>query len=58
MVNGKILNNEIKVTAYADDCTYFMRDKQSTELLLNKIQKFSKLSGLEINRTKIRVSLA
>ena len=48
----KILNNEVKITAYADDCTYFLKDKQSTELLLSHIYKFSKISGLEINRTK------
>ena len=48
----KIEKNEIKLTSYADDATYFMKNKQSTELLLNTIEKFSKVSGLEVNRTK------
>ena len=48
----KIENNELKLTSYADDATYFMRNKQSTECLFNKIGQFSKISGLEVNRTK------
>ena len=48
----KIVNNEVKLTSYADDATYFLRDKNSAETLLFKIEKFSKVSGLEVNRTK------
>ena len=48
----KIVNNEIKVTAYADDSTYFLKDKLSMEFLLSYVEKFSQVSGLEINRTK------
>ena len=48
----KFENNEIKLTAYADDSTYFLRDKTSAENLLSKIELFSKISGLQINRTK------
>ena len=48
----KVENNEIKLTAYADDATYFMKNKQSTEILLSTIEKFSKVSGLEVNRSK------
>ena len=44
----KILKNEIKLTSYADDATYFMKDKMSAEILLTKIIQFSKVSGLEI----------
>ena len=29
----KILNNEIKITAYADDASYFLRDRPSAELM-------------------------
>ena len=45
-------NNEIKLTAYADDSTYFLRNKQSAEVLLRYIASFAQVSGLEINRTK------
>ena len=48
----KIENNEIKLTAYADDASYFLRDKYSAEKLLQKIELFSKISGLEVNRSK------
>ena len=48
----KIENNELKLTAFADDASYFMKDKESAENLLTKIEAFSKVSGLEINRTK------
>ena len=40
------------MTAYADDASYFMRDQNSAERLLTKIQLFSKTSGLEVNRSK------
>ena len=48
----RIENNEIKLTAYADDASYFIRDKYSAENLLQKIELFSKISGLEVNRSK------
>ena len=48
----KVENNEIKLTAYADDACYFLRDKSSAEIFLQKIEQFSKISGLEVNRTK------
>ena len=48
----KIENSELKLTAYADDASYFVRDKKSAEALLGKIGDFSKISGLEVNLTK------
>ena len=48
----KIQNNEFKLTSYADDASYFLKSKNSAEILLNTIQKFSKISGLEVNRSK------
>ena len=48
----KIENNELKFTAYTDDASYFMRDETSAGILLNKIELFSKASGLEVNRSK------
>ena len=48
----KIENNELKLTSYADDATYFMKNKNSAEILLQTIEKFSKISGLEVNRSK------
>ena len=48
----KIENNELKLTTYADDASYFMRYKSSAENLWSKIELFSKTSGLEVNRSK------
>ena len=47
-----IENNELKLTAYADDASYFMKDKVAAEFLLQKVEIFSKISGLQINRSK------
>ena len=48
----RIENNEIKLTAYADDASYFLKDKNSAKNLLGRIEQFSKISGLEINKSK------
>ena len=48
----KIIKNEVKLTSYADDASYFLKDLNSVENLLSKISKFSKVSGLEVNCTK------
>ena len=48
----KIENNEFKLTSYADDASYFLKDKSSAENLLLNIAKFSKVSGLEVNKSK------
>ena len=42
----------IKVSLYADDTTVFVQDLDSVAHLLTLLQKFKKLSGLEINTTK------
>jgi hypothetical protein len=43
----KVVKNNVKLTSYQDDASYFMKDKISAETLLLAIEKFSKLSGLE-----------
>lgn len=47
-----VINNEVKLTSYADDATYFLEDQLSTEHLLRTIEQFSRVSGLEVNKTK------
>ena len=46
------MNDEIKLSAYADDASYFMRDIMSARNLLCQVELFSKVSGLEVNRSK------
>ena len=48
----KIVKNEVKLTSYADDASYFLKDKASAEKVLSVINQLSKVSGLEVNRTK------
>ena len=48
----KLEGHEIKLSAFADDATYFTRDKSSSDKLLATIDSFSKVSGLQINRSK------
>ena len=44
---------EIKLTAFADDMTTFVRDKKSTDKLLKTIDNFGLCSGLKLNRSKL-----
>ena len=48
----KVFNNEIKLTSYADDATYFLKEKLAAEVLPSKIAQFSNVSGLEVNKIK------
>ena len=43
----------IKLTAFADDMTTFVRDKKSTDKLLKTIDNFGLCSGLKLNRSKL-----
>ena len=45
-------DNEIILTGFADDCSYFLNDRLSVTNLLKHVANFSQISGLEINRTK------
>ena len=44
----EVNNHEIKIAQYADDTTVFVRDRDSVLELLNLLEEFSSLSGLEI----------
>ena len=46
------MNNEFLYTAYADDTTFFLKDKISVFETLNILRKFSLVSGLSPNTTK------
>ena len=47
-----IENNEFKLTSYADDASYILKHKNSAANFLLLIHKFSKGSGLEVNKSK------
>ena len=46
------MNNEFLYTAYADDTTFFLKDKISVFETLNILRKFSLVSGISPNTTK------
>ena len=48
----EVNNHEIKIAQYADDTTVFVLDRESVLELLNLLEEFSSLSGLEINTSK------
>ena len=48
----RVLNSEVKLTSFADDASYFLKNKSSAVKLLLVIEQFSSVSGLEVNRTK------
>lgn len=47
-----ILQNTHKLMQYADDLTLFLKDPESIEVTLNKLDEFEKYSGLKININK------
>ena len=48
-----LYNREIKNTAFADDATFMMDGSKKTfTTLINKIDSFSKISGLKLNSSK------
>ena len=48
----RVEGQEIKLSAFADDSSYIIRDESSGINLLSTIGAFSKISGLQINRSK------
>ena len=45
-------NKEIKTSMYADDTTVFVNDTDSILHLLNMLEKFRSISGLQVNTSK------
>jgi len=52
----KILNFEHKLTAYADDSTFFLKNERSVMELLKTFEIFSKYSGLMLNKSKCELA--
>ena len=51
--NGDIRNEQITIALNADDtCTLFLKDLDSVQALLERLEKFRKFSGLELNKLK------
>lgn len=47
-----VLGNQLFITQLADDTTIFLKRSEQTPLVLKKIDKFSKASGLHLNLKK------
>ena len=52
----KMFENTFLYTAYADDSTFFLKDKNSIKELLNKINYFSSFMSLKPNLSKCEVA--
>ena len=50
------MNHEFLYTVYADDTTFFLKDKISVFERLNIFHKFSLVSGLSLNTTKCEIA--
>ena len=56
-INGiNILGFEFKLTAYADDSSFFVKDLNSVKEICNTLGVFVKYSGLKINRSKNEIA--
>ena len=54
--NIRIFGNTFLYTAYADDKTFFLKDKNSIKELLNTVNYFSTFTGLKPNLCKCEVT--
>ena len=45
-------NEQIKLSAFADDTSFFLKDIKSTEAVIHTFQNFGKASGARINKDK------
>ena len=52
----KMFENTFLYTAYADDSTFFLKDRNSVKELLNIINYFSSFMGLKPNLSKWKVA--
>ena len=50
-----IFNNTYKLSAYADDTTFFLKNKDSVDFLLQTFKTFSMFSGLKPNASKCEI---
>ena len=50
-----MFKHEFLYTAYADDTTFFLKDRNSIIELMSELNTFSKFSGLKPNKTKFEV---
>ena len=56
-LNGlNIFDKTFLYTAYADDTTFFLKDKKSVIDLMNIFDTFSKFSGLKPNKSKCEIA--
>ena len=56
-INGlNIFDKTFLYTAYADDTTFFLKDKKSVIELMNNFDTLSKFSGLKPNKSKCEIA--
>ena len=56
-INGiEIFDFKYLLSSYADDTTFFLKNKESAIEILNTFKIFSRFSGLKINKTKCELA--
>lgn len=53
----QVVDKEARISQYADDSTFFLKDPQALHHLLTLLDRFSRLSGLVMNRRKSHLLL-
>ena len=51
-----IFKHEFLYTAYADDTTFFLKDRNSIIELMHELNNFSNFSGLKLDKTKCEIA--
>ena len=51
-----LFKHEFLYTAYADDTSFFLKDRNSIKELMNELNIFSNISGLKPNKTKCEIA--
>ena len=52
----EIFNFKYLITSYADDTTFFLKDLNSAKIIFQIFDKFSKFSGLKVNKSKCQIA--
>ena len=51
-----MFKHEFLYTTYADDTTFFLKDRKCIKELMNELNTFSQFSGLKPNKTKCEIA--
>ena len=56
VTGSKIFRQEFLYTTYADEITFFLKERKSIVELINELNTFLNFSGLKLNKTKCEIA--